>query len=134
MNDNVNDGNRNHYEGNGWSKYQIMVLQQLEDHNRVLQNLNKEVVDIKQTMAVTASETKHWRDITVQALEALQEKMNFILHDESGINHRVGKIERILDVEEKTSIKLKATWAIYGAVVVFLVDMVFKLANVFFVK
>jgi len=134
MNEHVNDAFGNRYEGNGWSKYQIMVLQQLEDHNRVLQNLNKEIVDIKQTIAVTAAETKHTKETTLEALESLQDKMTFILHDDAGINQRVGKIERTLDVEEKTSLKLKATWAIYGAIIVFIVDLLFKFADVFFIK
>ena len=66
----VSDGlQKNSYEGNGWSKYQIMVLQQLDDHNSVLQNLNKELVEIKQSMAVSETELKMWRAQTMLTLE-----------------------------------------------------------------
>ena len=48
-------------EHNGWSKYQLMVLQQLEDHTRVLQNLNKEIIAINQSLAVQQAETSMWK-------------------------------------------------------------------------
>ena len=134
MNEHFHDGNINHYEGNGWSKYQIMVLQQLEDHNRVLQNLNKEVVDIKQSMAVTTAEAKLWRDSTVNTLESLEKKMSHILYDESGVNQKVIKIQRDLDVEEQTSTRFKAIWAVYGAVAAFVINMVFHVVELFFKK
>ena len=62
MNDGYDNNNQNRYEGNGWSKYQLLVLQQLEDHNTVLQNLNKEVIDLKQQCAVVETENKMWKN------------------------------------------------------------------------
>ena len=133
MNEHVNDRNMNSYEGNGWSKYQLMVLQQLEDHNRVLQNLNREIVDIKQTMAVTSTEAKHWRETTVNTLESVEKKISHVLYDESGIGQKVKRIERNLDVEEQATVKMKAMWAVYGAVAAFIINLIFQVAQ-FFLK
>lgn len=129
MNERFNEQAPNNYEGNGWSKYQIMVLQQLDDHNIVLQNLNKEVVDIKQTMAINTSDSKHWRGNTENTLESVNKKLNFILYDEAGANQKVNQIERELDVNKKSALRIKAIWAVYGAIIVFFVDFVFKITT-----
>jgi hypothetical protein len=119
--------NQNQYEGNGWSKYQLMVLQQLEDHSRVLQNLNKELVDIKQHVAVSEAELKLWRGTTISAIESLEKKMSHVLYDDSGLNKKLSDIENALEVDENTKAKLKAIWAFYGAIAVFLVNFGIKL-------
>lgn len=122
--------NPNEYHGNGWSKYQIMVLQQLEDHNRVLQNLNKEIVDIKQQMAVAETELEAWRKNADTKLDLLEEKMTHVLYDDTGLTRKVSDIQKHFDVEEKASAKVKAVWALYGAVAVFVVNLVVKIAEV----
>jgi hypothetical protein len=103
-----------------------MVLQQLEDHNRVLQNLNKEIVDVKQYMAVSDAESKLWRNSTITTLEGLEKKMSHVLYDEKGLNRKITDIERHFDVEEKTNSKIKAIWAFYGAIVVFVTNLIVK--------
>lgn len=131
MNERFNEQNApNNYEGNGWSKYQIMVLQQLEDHNAVLQNLNKEIIDIKQTMAINASDSKHWRGSTESTLDSVNKKLGYILYDEAGVCQKVNRIEREADIDKKSTLKTKAVWAVYGAIIVFFVDVVFKFVNV----
>lgn len=132
MNDNINETLMNRYEGNGWSKYQILVLQQLKDHSKVLQNLNKEISDIKQTMAVNDNEAKNWRQTTVNTLESLEEKVSYILYDKEGVNQKVLQIERNLDVEERTTTKLKALWAAGGAVLVLISNLAIKIIEVVF--
>ncbi len=117
------------YEGNGWSKYQIMVLQQLEDHNRVLENLNKEVVSIKQQIAVSDTEIKLWRSSTMSKLSILEEKMSHVLYDDTGLNKRVSDIQKHFDVEEKVDLKIKAMWALIGAVAAVVINIVTKIAE-----
>jgi uncharacterized protein (UPF0147 family) len=112
--------------GNGWSKYQIMVLQQLEDHNRVLQNLNKDIAEAKQQLAVTGAETALWRSSTISALENLERKLSHILYDDKGLNRKISDMEKHFEVEEKATSKLKAIWAFYGAIVVFLTNLAVK--------
>lgn len=123
--------NKNPYEGNGWSKYQLMVLQQLDDHNKVLQNLNKELTDVKQLIAVSETERKMWRAQTMVSLEELSKKVTHILYDEKGIASRVSTIEREIDVEAQTTTRIKATWALYGAVLVFIVNVAIKVVDFF---
>jgi hypothetical protein len=111
------------YEGNGWSKYQLMVLQQLDDHNKVLQNLNKEVVDIKQAIAVSEAEQKMWKAQIMELSEDMTEKMDHILYDDKGVTKKIAAIEKSLEIEEKSTLKMKATWALFGATLVFVVEI-----------
>lgn len=127
MNERFENYNKNPYEGNGWSKYQLLVLQQLDDHNKVLENLNKELVDLKQNLAVSELERKMWREQITHSIEDLVKKHQFIMYDEKGLSSRLSKVEREMDIEEQTKTRLKATWALYGAVVLFIFNLGAKL-------
>lgn len=120
------------YESNGWSKYQLMVLQQLDDHTKVLQNLNKEIITINQSIAVQQAENVMWKAQIVSNLKELREEVDKILYDEKGINQRVVTVERELDVEEQTNTKVKATWALYGSIAVVVVNIIIQVANAYF--
>lgn len=122
---------KNNYEGNGWSKYQIMVLQQLDDHNKVLQNLNKELVEVKQSMAVSETELKMWRAQTMLSLEKLTEDVDEILYDEGGLNYKLRALEKTSEIEERVSVKTKAMWAVYGAIIAFLLNFGLRLFETF---
>lgn len=121
----------NHYDGNGWSKYQLMVLQQLDDHNKILQNFNKEINDLKQTMAVSDMETKMWKTQFAKTLEKLDTEIDSVLHADKDITNRIINIENALNIEEGTENKLKATWALYAAVLMFLINIAFQLFELF---
>lgn len=122
---------RNNYEGNGWSKYQIMVLQQLDDHNKVLQNLNKEVVDIKQAMAVSETELKMWRAQTMLSIENLTQDVDVILYDEDGLNFKLRELQKTSEVDEQVTLKTKAMWAVFGTIIGFLINFGLKLFEIF---
>ena len=111
-----------------------MVLQQLDDHNQVLQNMNKELVEVKQKVEVTAAETRIWKTTTATSVENLEKKMNNILYEDTGISHKVNDIRRGLDVEDKASTKHKAVWAIYGAIIVFLINVGLQVVHMIFFK
>ena len=130
MNRNSDALQKNNYEGNGWSKYQIMVLQQLDDHNAVLQNLNKELTAVKQTMAVSETELKMWRAQTMASIESLVSDVDKILYDETGLSHKIRALEKTNEVEEKVSTKTKAVWAIVGAVLSFLTSFIAKILEI----
>lgn len=119
------------YEANNWPKYQLMVLQQLEDHTKVLQNLNKEIITINQHIAVQQAEHTMWKEQIVSNLKDLREEVDKILYDEKGINQRVVSVERELDVEEKTNLKLKATWALYGSVAVVVANIIIQVVSAY---
>jgi hypothetical protein len=122
---------KNNYEGNGWSKYQIMVLQQLDDHNKVLQNLNKELIEVKQSMAVSETELKMWRAQTMLSIEKLTEDVDEILYDEGGLNYKLRALEKTSEIEERVSVKTKAMWAVYGAIIAFLLNFGLRLFETF---
>jgi len=121
---------KNNYEGNGWSKYQIMVLQQLDDHNTVLQNLNKELIEIKQSAAVSDTELKMWRAQIMKTLEVLTTEVDGILYDETGLSYKIRALEKTNEVEEKVSTKTKAIWAVVGAVLSFLASFLAKILEI----
>lgn len=121
-------------ESNGWSKYQLMVLQQLEDHTRVLQNLNKEIIAINQSLAVHQAETHMWRTQINASLKELRDEVDEILYGEKGIGQRIGSVERELDVEEQSNIKLKAVWAFYGSIIVVIANVAVQLFSTYFKK
>ena len=134
MNDNFEQQNINHYEGNGWSKYQLLVLQQLDDHSKLLQNLNKDLADIKQTIAVSDTELKMWRAQIMATTRDLEESMDHLLYDEKGLGQKLIAIEREIDVEEQAHTKLKASMALYGSIAVFLINALVQLAVIFVKK
>lgn len=121
---------RNGYEGNGWSKYQLMVLQQLDDHNKILQNLNEELVDIKQNVAVSETELKMWRAQIMSTIERLSQDVDEILYDETGLSNKIRALEKNNEVDEKVDIKTKAIWAIVGGIGAFAINALIKIAEV----
>jgi|688.fasta_scaffold1151297_2 hypothetical protein len=128
MNENFNTKKiPNQYDGNGWSKYQLMVLQQLDDHNKLLQNFNKEINDIKQTNAISETELKMWRAQIMKSLEKIDEKMDFIFYEENGVTKRLNVVENIINVEEKSQTKIKAVWTLYAAILMFLANVALQI-------
>ena len=128
MNDNFNSKKLpNHYDGNGWSKYQIMVLQQLDDHNKLLQNFNKEINDLKQTIAVSDTELKMWRSQVMKNIEELDTRTDFVLYDEDGLAKRVDAVEHTISAEEKAQTKVKAVWTLYAAILMFLANVALQI-------
>jgi hypothetical protein len=113
--------------GNGWSRYQIMVLQQLTDHTKLLQALMSEVNTVKQQIAITEIISKTWRDQADKSIDELKDEVNFILEYERGINQRLKHIEENTKVEEKSSLKIKAFWGLLGGAVVVVVDIVIRI-------
>ena len=132
MNSSFDQNNINHYEGNGWSKYQIMVLQQLDDHNKVLQNMNKDINEMKQTMAVSETELKMWRAQIMSKTQELEASVEYILYDDKGLNPKVNTIEREMDIEEQANTKWKASMALYGSIAMFVVNAIVQVVVLYF--
>lgn len=125
---------QNNHEGNGWSKYQLLVLQQLEDHNKVLQNLNKEITDIKQSIAVYEAELKMWRTQTTTNIELVKEDVDHVLYDEKGLGQRLSAIERHVDIDRQTEAEKKATKAFYGSVAMVVINALIQVIGVYLKK
>jgi len=116
-----------HGNGNGWSRYQIMVLQQLTDHTKLLQALMSEINTIKQQIAINDIISKNWRDQADKSIEELKSDVEFILEDEQGLNTRLKHIEENTKVEQKSSLKIKAFWGIIGGTAVVIVDFAIRI-------
>jgi hypothetical protein len=130
----MREPSNNQFDANGWSKYQLMVLQQLEDHTRVLQNLNKDIIAINQALAVQQAETAMWKNQITLALKELRDEVDEILYDEKGIGQRIVTVERELDVEEQANIKIKAIWAVYGSIIAVIANAVVHFVATYFKK
>jgi hypothetical protein len=115
--------------GNGWSRYQIMVLQQLTDHTKLLQALMSEINTIKQQIAITDIVSKNWRDQADRSIQELKDDVEFILEDEGGINQRLKSIEDNTKIEEKSSLKIKAFWGLLGGAVVVIIDVTIRVVS-----
>lgn len=117
------------YTGNGWSKYQLMVLNQLEDHTKLLTKLSEDLIQIQKRMEVDAANNIHEK----KHIDILKSNIYNILHDDNGINTRLKKIEQEKLVNIKANIKLKAIWSAGGALIVFIL-MFFKDLIITFIK
>lgn len=114
---------QNDYDGNGWSKYQIMVLAQLEGHTKLLENLMNDLSGMNKTIAVSENEYKNWQKNVDRELVDIDKKMNFILHDDRGVNSRLRFLEENGRVEEKSNLKLKAFWGIIGGALIVVINI-----------
>ena len=114
-------------EDSDWSRYQLLVLQQLEDHSLVLSNLNKEIIEIKQFFAVHKTESNIWRDHLKSQLEKLQQEVDTNKEE-------INNIQRSIDVEEQSSIKHKATTALYGSIAMFVANIIMQLITAYIKK
>ena len=101
-----------------WSKYQLMVLQQLGDHTEVLQSLNKNVADHKQSVAVHLAEFAMWKSQINQSIEGVQESIDSILYDDRGVAQRISAIERQLNTESQIDIRTKDAWSSRNTVII----------------
>lgn len=115
--------------GNGWSRYQIMVLQQLTDHTKLLQALMSEINTIKQQIAISDIISKNWRDQADKSIQELKEDVDFIMEDEGGINQRLRHIEENAKIEEKSTLKVKAFWGLLGGAIVIVMDIAIRIFN-----
>lgn len=129
--DNDNTLNRNDYDGNGWSKYQKLVMAQLEGHTRLLETLNAEINTVKQQYALQKLAFDTWKeDITLKTAD-LRKDITYMWHDDRGFHARLNNIEQATKVEERSILKIKGWWALIGGSLVLLVDIVVKAVEFF---
>lgn len=103
---------------NSWSKYQMMVLQQLGDHTQVLQNLNNNVNDHKQSAAVHLAEFAMWKTQINESITSIQESIDNIMHDDKGISKRVTALEHQHSTENQIDLRSKTNWQSTSAFIV----------------
>ena len=96
---------------------------------KVLQNLNKELVDLKQLNAVSETELKMWRAQIMLSVANLEKEVDVIMYDENGLSSKLNKLERDTSIDKQLSTKIKATWAFVGAIVMFTIDIAIKIVS-----
>lgn len=114
-----------------WSRYQMMVLQQLGDHTQVLQNLNSDVNEHKQTAAVHLAEFAMWKTHINETTTTLQKTVDDLLHDDKGILKRVTLLEQQQNTETQLDLRAKSNWQTMSASVVTLSVIINVLIQLF---
>lgn len=128
-NDNVPE---QQYEFDGsWSKYQMMVLQQLGDHTQVLQNLNIDVTDHKQSAAVHLAEFAMWKSQVNESLSNLQRSIEEGLSDNKEALRRIAALEHQHNTETQIDLRSKSNWQTTSALIVTLSVIVNLLIQLF---
>jgi hypothetical protein len=125
------------YKGNGWSKYQLMVLKQLEDHAKLLDNLNKQYNQISYDNKVAEINFNNWKEQLSKEIGVINKTVDRIstnlsditnLEDEDSLGFRLRKIETEDVIQERMNGKAKALWGMIGAGVVFLGNILVQVA------
>ncbi len=114
------------YDGNGWTKYQNLVLDQLKEQKELLKFLMGEIGDIKKQNAVFEAIVRGWKETEDKTTVKIQETLEFIMEDEKGINSRLRALEELHKTEEKANVKIRGWWAIIGAISVVFIDIILE--------
>jgi lipid II:glycine glycyltransferase (peptidoglycan interpeptide bridge formation enzyme) len=132
-----NDKEQLEYRGNGWSKYQLMVLKQLEDHAKLLDNLNKQYNQISSDNKIAEINFNNWKHELSKEINLINKSVDRIstnlseitdLQDKDSIGSRLKKIETEDVFQERLNGKTKALWGMVGAAVVFLGNILVQVA------
>jgi uncharacterized protein YukE len=109
------------YDGNGWSKYQILVLNQLNDHSRAIKQLWENDTNNRIKDSLSSKEHIDFKECQKELKKTIQE-LNEVLRDLA---------ERIDAIEEKERIKsgidsgIKVYWGFLGAAAAFILNFLF---------
>lgn len=122
---------KNEYDGNGWTRYQKLVLDQLDDHKELLKSIVGDINEIKQEMAVTSATRVVWCDSTDRSITELKNDVKYILHDEKGVNQRLKTLEDSHKISEGAKMKFNAMWGFIGGGLVIVFDIVYKIYSSF---
>jgi hypothetical protein len=134
MDNRENTLNRNDYEGNGWSKYQKLVMAQLEDHTRILDKINSDNNEIKQKLALMEQSTQIWRENITTKITELRNDVDYMWNDEKGFNARIKNLEDSIKIEQQSALKFKGSWALIGGIGVIVLDLGMKALEFFLHK
>jgi hypothetical protein len=128
------DPKDNVYDGNGWSQYQILVLDTLKDHTLMLKEVMTEINSLKQQNAVIDILNKNWRDNYDKNLATFNNDLTNIRKEITEIDERISPIEDQLMVEEKSTLRMKGMWAVIGSTVVIVINLLIEGIKFYFHK
>jgi hypothetical protein len=106
----MEEENESIYKGNGWSKYQIFVLKQLDDHNKILEKLVDKLSHITLQLEMRQKELDAIKD----DFDDINKRLDLLVEEDK----KVGK--KILDFEtdKNVNVRVKAIWIGVGGAIV----------------
>lgn len=111
---------------NAWSKYQMLVMQQLEDYGKVLQNMNLELSRIRESFAVLEAQTDSWKEHNQEIIEDVKTKILEL--DQKLESHRTNLkfIEKELELDKRIAQheKTRARWMLIVSLLIALLNVV----------
>lgn len=103
------------YAGNGWSKYQIFVLHQLADHNKLLRELSA-------SLTALSTEVR----LLNQRIQDQEEAMGEQQTDQDSIGTRVASLEQEKRIQSAIDLKTKAIWTGIGGASAVVIGFIFQ--------
>jgi hypothetical protein len=67
----------------------------------------------------------------MSSITDIDEKVDDILYSDTGLAKKVSSLEKEIIVEKESTSKVKAIWAFYGAIVMFIIDIAVKVFTAF---
>lgn len=98
------------YTGNGWSKYQMYVLKQLDDHNKILEKL----VDKLSTITLQLEIRQKELDSLKRDFKDLNTSVDKLVEEDKKVERKIQEFE----IDKTVAIKTKAIWASVGGLII----------------
>lgn len=117
---------------NDWSRYQNLVLQQLNALNDLSAKLNEEHRALKEKFAVHEAEGELWGEQKEEQITYLFDKIENLTKEKNSLKDSIIKIEKELFAEESSRLREKAINALYGSVAVFLITSVIQILTIYY--
>lgn len=117
---------------NDWSRYQNLVLQQLNALNDLSAGLNEQHQNLKEKFAVHEAEGELWGEQKEDQLLQLNNKIESLIAEKNSLKESINKIEKTLFAEESTRAKEKAINALYGSIAVFIITSIIQILAIYY--
>jgi hypothetical protein len=109
------------YDGNGWSKYQILVLNQLGDHSRAIKQLWASDTKNKIRDSLSEKENNDFKERQIEIKKTLDNLNSSI----KTLNERIDSLEKKQTIKEGIDSGMKAYWGFIGAGLAFIINFLF---------
>lgn len=94
------------YQGNGWSQYQMYVLKQLDDHNKILEKLVDKLGHITTQLELRQQEL----DAVKKEFRSINDNLDVLAEEDE----KIAKVLQAIETDKVVAIKTKAVWASIG--------------------
>lgn len=113
-------------DDNAWSKYQMLVMQQLEDYGTVLQNINAELSKIRESFKVLETQTESWKEINKNDILGLKGHIENVEEQLEDFSKKFFLLEKELELEKRISAheKSRARWLLFVSLLIAVLNVV----------